>query len=147
MFSYVLQDFTTIRGNSTTQTITQSESEWLNLGPFQDVSIWLDIREVFITSGNTNVQFNLQTAPIKDEFLFVNMETSPFQATVALTAPKVRVITLDQLALSSSPINVPLGKFVRWQLVASGATGVWDATFRIVVCANAVGAGNIGMMR
>jgi hypothetical protein len=145
MFSYVLQDFTTIRGNSTTQTISQSESEWIHLGPFEDLTAWLDIREVTITSGNTNVQFNLQTAPIKDEFLFVNMETAPFQATVALTAPKVRVITLDQLALSSSPIAVPLGSFVRWQLLAAGATGVWDATFRIVVCANAIGAGHVGM--
>jgi hypothetical protein len=140
MHAFVLQDFVTIRGNSNTLTITQSESEWHDLSGYQDLVAWLDIREITVT-GNTNVQFNLQTSPLKDEFLFVNMETSPFQATTGLTAPKVRVITLDQLALSSSPINVPLGRFVRWQLLAASATGVWDATFRIVLCANNVGGG------
>src|ERR1700722_4634184 len=122
MHGFILENFTTIRGNSNTLTITQSEGGWHDLSGYQDVTVWLDIREVTLT-GNTNVQFNLQTAPIKDEFLFVNMETSPFQATTGLTVPKVRVITLDQLALSSSPINVPLGRFVRWQLVAASATG------------------------
>jgi hypothetical protein len=140
MHHFVLQDFTTIRGTSTTLTITQSESSWHDLSHYEDLVAWLDIRE--ITLGNAaSISFNLQTAPIKDEYLFVNMETTPFQATIALTAPKVRVITLAQLALSSSPVAVPLGKFVRWQLLATGCSSTWDATFRIILAANEVGSG------
>jgi hypothetical protein len=146
MHSFILQDFITIRGSSITQTVTQSENAWHDLGGYEDLVAWIDIRELSVASGANTVQFNLQTSPIKDEFLFVNMETAPLQATLALTAPKVRVITLAQLALSSSPVAIPLGKFVRWQLVASGATGTWDATFRIVLCANSVGGGGGGQM-
>jgi hypothetical protein len=84
MHGFVLQDFVTIRGSSTTQTVTQSENDWVELGPFEDFVAWIDIREVTL-GGATNIQFNLQTAPIKDEFLFVTMESSPLTATAALT--------------------------------------------------------------
>jgi hypothetical protein len=140
MISHVLQDFVTIRGSSSNLTITQSENGWLELDTCEDLLAWIDVRELTAT---TSVTFNLQTAPIKDEYLFVNMETTPLSLTAAQTAPKVRVITLAQLALASSPVAVPPGKFVRWQLVAS-ATSTWDATFRIVVCANAVGSSQRG---
>jgi hypothetical protein len=148
MHSFVLQDFITIRGTSTTLTISQSESSWLDLGGYEDFVAWLDIREVTPGTGGSNVQFNLQTAPIKDEFLFVNMETSPFQATQALTAPKVRIVTLSQLSITSSPpTTVPLGRFVRWQLLAGATSGAWDTTFRILVCANSVGGAGASMTR
>ena len=138
MHGFVLQDFTTIRGSSTTTTITQSESEWVELSAYEDLVAWIDIREVTLGSG-TNVQVNLQTAPIKDEYLFVTMESSPLTVTAALTAPSVRKILLSQ-ATGGSGAPIPLGKFLRWQLVANGSPSAsWDLTFRIACCANAVG--------
>jgi hypothetical protein len=145
MHGFVLQDFVTIRGQSTTQTVTQSESEWLDLAGYEDLVTWIDVREVTL-SGNTNVQINMQTAPIKDEYLFVNMEVNPLTVTAALTSPSIRKMVLAQ-ATGATGTPVPLGRFVRWQAVASGATGTWDVVFRIACCANPVGdAGGRGMM-
>jgi hypothetical protein len=137
MHSFVLQDFVTIRGSSTTLTISQSESEWAELGPFEDIVAWIDVREVTL-SGAASIAINLQTAPLKDEFLFVTMESSPLTVTGALTTPSVRKMLLSQ-ATGGSGAPVPLGKFFRWQLLATGATTTWDVMFRIVCCANAVG--------
>lgn len=137
MHSFVLQDFVTIRGSSTTQTISQSESGYRDLSAYEDLIAWIDVREVTLL-GNANVTFNIQTSPLKDEFLFVTMESSPLAATVALTVPSVRKIVLAAIT-NNATAPFPLGRFLRWQLVASGATGTWDATFRIVCCANAVG--------
>ncbi len=134
MHGFVLQDYVTIRGSSTTQTITQSEHEWVDLSNFEDLITWIDVKEVTL-SGNASVQFNIQTAPIKDEFLFVTMESAPLTVTVALTAPSVRKAILDQTS-NTAGAPIPLGRFVRWQLVAAGATGSWDVVFRIVCCAN-----------
>jgi hypothetical protein len=143
MHAFVLQDWTTIRGGSSITGITQSEHQWLSLDGYQDLTAWLDIREITLGSL-TFIQFNLQTAPLKDESLFVTMETSPFQATLALTTPTVRKVILGV----SSTYNVPLGKFVRWNLsTSSSPSSAWDATFRILVCANPLGGGGGSMRR
>jgi hypothetical protein len=143
MHAFVLQDWVTIRGGSSIQTITQSESEWHSLDGYQDLLAWIDIREVTIGGAMTSISFNLQTAPIKDEYLFVTMEASSLAATVALTVPSVRKVILAV----SNTWSVPLGKFVRWQLVTNVApSSSWDATFRILLCANPLGGGGGGAM-
>ena len=139
MHAFVLQDFVTIRGGSTVATITQSEHEWLQLDGYEDLVVWIDVREVTL-ANNTFVQINLQTAPLKDEFLFVNMESAPLTVAAALSTPSIRKIIM---AGSTAPA-VPLGKFVRWQLVTSNGGSVnnsWDVTFRILGCANPIGGG------
>ena len=141
MHAFVLQDWVTIRGGSTVGTVTQSEHEWLQLDGYEDLIVWIDVREVGL-ANNTFVQFNLQTAPLKDEFLFVNMESTPLTLAAALSAPSIR-----KIIMASSPA-VPLGKFVRWQLVTSNGGSVnntWDVSFRILACANPMGGG--GAMR
>jgi hypothetical protein len=141
MHSFVLQDFITIRGATTQTTINQSEHEWLDLGPYEDLIAWIDVREI-TTGGATNVQFNLQTAPVKDELLFVNMQASPLTATGPVTGTNM----VQKILLSQNP-QVPVGRWVRWQLVLNGtATAAWDAVFRILLCANSVG-GAAGMGR
>jgi hypothetical protein len=108
---------------------TQSESEWIELGAYEDLVAWIDVREVTLGAG-TNVQINLQTAPIKDEYLFVTMESSPLTVTAALTAPSVRKILLSQ-ATGGSGAPIPLGRFLRWQLVANGSPSAsWDLSRR-----------------
>ena len=139
MHGFVLQDWTTIRGGSTIGTITQSEHEWLDLSGYEHLIAWIDVREVTL-ANNTFVQVNLQTAPIKDEYLFVNMESTPLTVGGALTSPSIRKIIM---AAPTTP-NVPLGTWVRWQLVTSNAGSVnntWDVTFRILACANPLGGG------
>jgi hypothetical protein len=138
MHSFVLEGFGTYRGGTTVTTITQSEHGWLDLSGYQDVTAWIDVREVTL-GGATSLQWNIQTAPIRDEYLFVTMESSPLTATAALTAPSVRKIILAQCA-NGATAPFPLGRFLRWQLVVNGTpTASWDATFRIVVCANPLG--------
>jgi hypothetical protein len=138
MHGFVLQDWITIRGGSSIATVTQSEHQWLSLDGYQDLLAWIDVRE--ITGGGQNtVVFNLQTAPIKDEILFQTMEPTPLALTITQTlAPSVRKVVLAV----SSTWTVPLGKFVRWQLVTGVApSSSWDVTFRILVCANPLGGG------
>jgi hypothetical protein len=141
MHAFVLQDWTTIRGGTSVTQINQSESEWQALDGYQDLIAWIDIREVTIGTGATYIQFNLQTAPMKDEILFANMELTPLTVSAALSTPSIRKVILA----NSGTYNVPLGKWVRWQLSTFGTpSAVWDATFRILLCANPLGGGGGG---
>jgi hypothetical protein len=133
MYGYILQDWITIRGNTTVTSIGQSESGWLGLAPFQDIVLWLDVRE-FSVGGATSLLMHYETAPTKDESLFTDMVTP---VTVALSASP---IVPTKILLAQNP-TVPLGRWVRWRLTLNGtATSAWDATFRILACCNAVGA-------
>jgi hypothetical protein len=136
MHGHVLQDFVTIRGASTVTTITQTESAWLDTSAYQDLFAWIDVREVTLGSL-TDIQINLQTAPIKDEFLFVNLQASPITVTGALSTPSIVQVIYSA---GSGTNKVALGSFLRWQLVASGTASLWDITFRIAVCCNMVGS-------
>jgi hypothetical protein len=124
MHSFVLQDWTTIRGGAGVTSVTQTETEWLDLSPFQDVVFWIDVREV------TNVQLILllQTSPTSDDALFQPL--IPGMNIVASSSP----VVVQALMFGAS---APLARFVRWQLTCP--TTPWDATFRIVLAANAPG--------
>jgi hypothetical protein len=121
MHAFILQDWTTIRGGVTT--VTQGESEWLDLTAYQDVVFWVDCREA---SGSPSIQF--QTSPTKDDSLFMNMMSSATSLTAA-TAPVIVKATL-------SAATNPLARFVRWSITG---TVTWDATFRVLVAANSPG--------
>jgi hypothetical protein len=137
MHGHVLQDFVTIRGATTTTFITQTESAWLDTSAYQDLFAWIDVREVTL-GGLTNVQFNLQTAPIKDEFLFVNLQATPLTVTGALSTPSIIQVIFSA---GSGTNTVPLGNWLRWKLTLNGtATSAWDTTFRIAVTCNMVGS-------
>jgi hypothetical protein len=119
MRSFVLQEWTTIRGGVTT--VTQAEPNWLDLSDYQDVAFWIEIGE----STNTPTLF-LQTSPTYDESLFTSVV--PSQA-MSAGLPVV-------LSAFMTVAPVPLARFVRWQITG---TAPWDATFRIVATANASG--------
>ena len=128
MHAFILQDWITIRGQSTVTTVTQGEDGWLDLTAYQDAIFWIDCRE---QSGSTAPTIQFQTSPTKDESLFVNM-MSTATTLVAQTAPSFVKATL------AGATNVPLARFVRWQL--NGPSGsLWDATFRVLVSANSPG--------
>lgn len=120
MHTFILQDFTTIRGASST-TITQNESGWLDLTPYQDLVFWIETRE--LTGA---VTLRLQTSPTKDEAMFTDIIAS-----FALS------VTVTQKPALLGVATCPVARYVRWVLVGPAST--WDAMLRIYVAANAPG--------
>jgi hypothetical protein len=128
MHGYTLQDWTTIRGAAGALTMTQEENGWLDLTPYQDVVFWVDVKSALVTATMT-----LQTSPSKDDALFLPLASGVVLPPGGNAAPTV-VSALMVTALSP---NVPLARWVRWQLV--GSSGPWDVTFRILASANSPG--------
>jgi hypothetical protein len=100
--------------------VTQGEDGWLDLADYQDLIIWAQF-----TSFNSLTGCAIQTSPTRDEFFFQTMAT---------ITPSVGSAIVTQVLLWSAAI--PLARFVRWQLTG---TPTFDATFRLVVAANAEG--------
>ena len=133
MYGFLLQDWITIRGANSplVSTITQTESNWVSLQPYQDIIFWLEVREITLSSA-TSISVNYETAPTKDESLFTAMVTGP-----AVTAA-ANVPTITKVLLSQNP-TCPLARWVRWRLSVTGTpVAAWDMTFRITAAANAV---------
>jgi hypothetical protein len=129
MYCFVMQAWTTIRGQSTVTTINQTENCWLDLSPYQDIVAWLDCKEVSAGTGGTNVQIAYQTAPTKDDSLFVSVVAAANVATGVATTIMLKDVVAN-----------PLGRWLRWQLTVTGSPSTaWDATFRVFIAANIVG--------
>jgi hypothetical protein len=132
MYCFIMQPWVTIRGNSTIGSITQSEPLWLDLAGFQDVVCWLEAKEI-LTGGATNIAINYETAPNKEnvDFIALNGATPVNLTTVG---PVVSIYLKDTA-------SNPLARWLRWTLLPSGGTvsTTWDATFRVLVAANAPG--------
>lgn len=129
MHSFISQDLVTIRGSSSTTTITQSEHAWLELPEYPNAVAWLDVRE--ITTGGGTVQIAYQTAPTADESLFV-----PLYGPSTLTLPFTPSLGITVSPLLKDLLYAPLARWFRWQLTASGTTSSWDITFRLFVAAH-----------
>jgi hypothetical protein len=125
MESFVLQDWMTIRGAAGT-TVTQGESTWLDLSPYEDVVFWLLVSEV---TGSPAPTLVYQTAPTKDESFFAAQTLGMNGSGIALAASTIPVVT-SAFAWSAP---YPLARFVRWQIIPSSAA--YDVTMRIVVAA------------
>jgi hypothetical protein len=131
MYCFVMQPWQTICGDMSISTITQTESSWLDLTPYQDVVAWLEVKETSAGGGGGSVQVAYQTSPTKDDSLF--------QAVVAAFDVASGVTTTVMLKDSAM---VTLSRWFRWQLTVTGSpVSSWDATFRIFIAANLVGTG------
>jgi hypothetical protein len=133
MLGGVLQDWITVRGGggSGVKAVTQSEPCWLDLAGYDDVVLYLDVRELTTTG---TLSMNYQTSPSRDEASFINMVTV---FTLALTpTPRVDPVLASYAA-------VPLARFLRWSLTTVDL-GTWDATFRILLAAYAPGMQRAG---
>ncbi len=125
MYAMVLQDWVTISGVGTGSTI-QTEPDWLDMTPFQDLVAWLDVRDA--TSGTT---LFLETAPSRDDNLFVSMNTGGYLLNPIISStPLVASLLMGQA-------TVPIAALLRWRI--SGVVGTWSTTFRIIVSGNAPG--------
>lgn len=125
MHTFALCDWMTVRGSN--NTVTQSESEWLDLTQYEDVTFWIDCKEF----TGTTVTLNIQTSPTKDESFFTNIYSQ------ALAVGVVNPGSTGGKCLMASA-SVPVARYVRWQLTSTSAP--FDATFRIFISANAPGA-------
>jgi hypothetical protein len=115
---FCLTEWRTIRGSSTIATITQGESEWLDLGEYDDAMFYLEVGEV---SGTVTLTY--QTCPSKDDLSFQAM-LPPIAMATGARVDRV----LGKYAL------VPVARYVRWQLTGSGSP--YDATFQILIGAS-----------
>jgi hypothetical protein len=129
MYALCLQDWTTIRGASTVATLTQPETDWLDLTAYQDVITWLEIKELTPTATNIPT-VAYQTSPTKDDSLFFNM-TAPVVAAIGVTT----TVMLKDAMPAGYP---PCAKWFRWRIAVSGSVA-WDLTFRIWIAANLTG--------
>jgi hypothetical protein len=127
MDAFVLQDWVTIRGPENV-TVTQSESEWLDLGPYEDVIFWLQLSEV--TSTPTLLY---QTSPNKDEAFFAAQTGGMTGAGIGLGSllPTTTVVVTQVFAWSAT---FPLARYVRWQIIPPSSAS-FDVTMRILVAA------------
>jgi hypothetical protein len=126
MYTHLLQDWTTLLGTTALRAFTQPENGIVDLSEVQDVVGWLEVKEVSPATGV--LQMSYQTAPTKDEALFVAMVPA-----VRVTGPGVTTTVMFKNASV-----VPLTRWVRWQLGVTSAT-TWDITFRIYLSCNIVG--------
>jgi len=107
MHTFVLQDWALIAGpSSALAPVTQEDAFWLDLAPFQDVVIYLDVREV---TGAPTIAF--ETSPAKDNSLFQTIVSTTLTAGASPTV-------LRALMLGSS---VPLARYLRWKITSGGA--------------------------
>lgn len=138
MYGYLVQDWITIRGSSlqlSPPTVTQSEADWMSFQPYQDIVFWLEVKS-WTPGGLTSVTLDYETAPAKDESLFVKMVT-----TTAITAAVSRRDKVLLAQITAASADVPLSRWVRWKLTWNGtSTAEYGVCFRIFASANAVGA-------
>jgi hypothetical protein len=124
---FLLQDWTTIRSDSTTTLVTQSEPDWLDLLEYRDIVLWLEVAQRNV-GGGTDLLMRYETAPSKDEVLFALLVPA-FRISVS-TTPHIEKI------LESQNPSVPLCRWLRWSIQGVAPTGMWGATFRIHCAVN-----------
>lgn len=129
MYSFVSQDWITISSATNGDIILQTERDWLDMSPYQDVVAWLDVREAS-GSGGSYPLLALETAPIKDQNLFKEMN-----ATATEMVPSATSATVIQSLMGSAA--VPVAQWLRWKI--TGRTTPWYVTFRLFIAANAPG--------
>ena len=114
MEARLLQDFVTVKGTPNTN-IIQPIYGWLDLGPYEDVILYCDVREAPASSPPT---MSYETAPSANDASFVSMLTS-FNLTVGV---QTNVFT-------ASLANIPPARYLRWHITPGPSN--WDVTFRI----------------
>jgi len=114
----VLQDWITITGPATQVPVVQSSHCYLDIGHYEDLVAYLDVRQV-----TASVALSYQTAPTQDDAAFLNM-LAPFSVATGLQVS----------SMFFAFANVPPARFVRWSLAGPG-TSTWVMSFRIILAA------------
>jgi hypothetical protein len=116
----LLQDWVNIRGQNDTVRVSQGADAWVDLGDFEDLAIFLDVRQVSTIAP----KISYETAPSEQASAFLSM-VPPFPAVIG---QRVDWVYTNMAA-------VPPARFVRWTLQPGGVP--WDITFRVWLAAYA----------
>jgi hypothetical protein len=125
--AFLLQEWTTIQG-AASDSVTQSEEDWLDLEEFADVTFYLVTRSVSAVGPG----MHYETSPSKDSDLFGDLTGGSFTLSPSMAVSSTNGTLAVKFAASANP----LARWVRWRLFSTSA---WNATFRIWVVANAHG--------
>lgn len=109
----LLQDWISIQGNSSSDSVIQSADTWKDLSLYTDVVFYLERKDY---SGST-LTLHYQTSPTQDDSLFQDMDTVSISAT-----------GLTQTVVRFASATTPLARWVRWKVDAAAA---WRLTFRV----------------
>jgi hypothetical protein len=123
MTGFVLQPFITIAGTAVNSTVIQSASAWVDVGQYEDLTLFTDVREV---TGGPSITF--ETAPVAEDAAFTFM----FSAFTAQTGVRV-----DSVLANLPGTRVPPARFIRWRLTGA-PNQPWDITFRVHASAYAL---------
>jgi hypothetical protein len=115
----LLQDWVTLEG-TTTESVKQSASKWLNLEGYCDAIFFLQVSGLMAPS--TYLYMSYETAPLNDPTLFTPMVSEFLMSTSS--SPAVTTVLLSQ-----NP-SCPVAGLVRWS-VRQSHPDPWGATFRI----------------
>jgi hypothetical protein len=135
MHCFLLTNWVTVRAASSPAIlqIVQGEEDWLDLGAYQDLVAWVDVRELTTpTAAGSNVFLDFQTSPVQDDAYFTSLINTTGGVTLAAaSSPTVVRMTKDNTL-------VPLSKWLRWRLNTNGVnpTQTWDVTMRIWLAAS-----------
>jgi hypothetical protein len=124
MQGWLLQDWVTIRGKNSGGTlitsIAQGSENWIDIDDVEDLTFFLDIRE--LTTPAIQTVF-YETSPTEQESSFVAMASLPPSVGRAVTR------------VNSNVAGFPPARFIRWRIGTTSNTGDWDITFRIWLAA------------
>lgn len=134
MHGYVLQDWLTVGAiASAVGNMIQDDADWLDLGPYKDLQVWLDVVEFDATAGSATL--TIETAALREDYWFSTLETF----SISGTGVTVRSEMADYI--QGIAHAMPLARWVRWKLAMP--TALSNLTFRILVAAGGVGTGQV----
>jgi hypothetical protein len=110
--------------SSSSPNITQGADRWLKVPTAADAVFFLDVKQPGTSSPTTaTVNINYQTAPRREDASFVTM----------LSIPLLSGTTTVVSSVLAAYAQVPVSKYVRWQLAFSANAYVtfrlWMATY------------------
>jgi len=124
IYRRVMQELTHVRGLARATTI-QSETDWLDLEPYEDLKVSVWCTQATTTDAGTTL--TISTAPAPQQNLFQSM------GAVTLVPNSLSTLTFKYATAA-----VPLSRFIRWSVVH--ATQSYTAQFYVVIAASKRGA-------
>lgn len=131
MYCFLWQDWITVASNSASgfTAITQTETEWLDLTPYQDIVLWYQIGQVTVSTNPLSL--DVQTSPVRDEAYFLSMIGGSAIVFNSGSGPLVATQKLTKDVAAT-----PLSRWLRWQVFANIASGSFQITMRLWIAAN-----------
>jgi hypothetical protein len=123
-----VQDWVTLAAASGITAITQGADHWLEVKTAADAVFYLDVKQPGTTTSTPVVTINYQTGPRREDASFLTMLAVPLTSTTT---------TIVSTVLSAYA-QVPVARYVRWQLAFTGAAATY-VTFRLWMATYSLG--------